>query len=140
MLRILLESQAAGLAAERATPAQVARLRALTDQMHALITEKPHNYLMDLQVANNGFHEVLLEASASPRLVQITENLLDAPLLNGGFYVYSHEDMLRSVHHHRDIILAIENRDAELAKHAMKTHLRASYHTLIQGHSSKDAE
>jgi DNA-binding GntR family transcriptional regulator len=123
-LRILVESHAAGLAARNATPEQLAELEQLAEEMDRLGTEKPNEYLRDLQLANNRFHRLLLQSAGSPRLTKMAEALVDAPLIIGLFYGYGEAELRRSRQHHRDLLLAIRQRDPVLAEQVMRTHLR----------------
>jgi len=131
-LRLLLEGRAAELAALRASAAQIDTMRALTEQMAALAAAKPTDYLQHLQNANYRFHETLLAAANAPRLERMALDLAQVPILIGGFYLYAEADMLRSVQHHRDLIMALEARDPDFAGNAIRVHLRTSYETIIR--------
>lgn len=126
-LRILLEAHAAGLAAVHASPAQIAELRAATEAMRRCLTEKPLNFLSAIQTANSRFHRTVLEASGSPRLRALASTLVDIPMVVGAFYVYSDSDIERSIQHHLDLQVAIEQRDRALAQEIMSVHLRMAY-------------
>ena len=122
-LRVLLEAHAAGLAASNASNEQIATLREATQTMRRLARDKPLNYLADLQAANSVFHRTILAASGSPRLRALAGTLLDIPITIG-FYVYNQNDTERSIQHHLDLIMAIEQRDRALAQQIMSTHLQ----------------
>lgn len=69
-MRLLLEPAAAELAAERATPEQLQMLRALVEQ--------PEDGTYEERVSSiTQFHEILADASGSPRLAGTLRNLLD---------------------------------------------------------------
>ncbi len=135
-LRILLESRAAGLAALRASPEQKARLRQHAEAMERLIRDKPEEYLLGIQNENQGFHNVLLNAAGSPRLVRLAEALADIPITIGSFYLYSEEDMRRSAQHHRELIHAIEMGADTYARDVMQVHLRAAYNAFMAHHKN----
>lgn len=126
-LRCMLEPHAAALAALRATEAQTAELANLNHQMGEMSGTMSPEAIAELQTLNNSFHQLILTASASPRLISITRSLLDWPLIVGTFYLFSKDDIDRSIHHHDDIVTAIAARDATLARHAMDVHLRRSF-------------
>ena len=122
-LRILLESHAAGLAAQNASKEQIESLRTSTETMRRLVRDKPPNHLADLQAANTSFHRTVLAASGSPRLRALAEALLDIPITIN-FYIYNEDDLQRSIQHHLDLIMAIESRHESLAQQIMGTHVR----------------
>jgi len=138
-LRILLESRAASLAALNASPEQISRLRGHTEAMERLIRDKPDEYLVSIQNENQRFHNVMLEAAGSPRLTRLAETLVDIPITIGSFYLYSEEDMCRSVQHHRELIHSIEMRSDAYAKDVMQVHLRAAYNAFMTHHKGGTA-
>ncbi len=126
-LRMLLEPHAAGLAAERATPEQVAEMEALNDEMLDWVKSCKDDRLARIQAVNNRFHHLLVEAARSGRLKAMLQNFLDMPIMIGSFYFYTEQDMLNSVEHHRQVTQAIQRRDRRHAEQAMAFHLRASF-------------
>lgn len=130
-LRILLEGHAAGLAAVHATAQEIDALADATASMQRFASEKPIDFLGDLQFANNRFHRLILEAGGSPRLRAMASTLVDIPTVVGAFYVYDDADIRRSIQHHRDLLAAIQRRDRALAAEVMRVHLRIA-HTLVK--------
>jgi DNA-binding GntR family transcriptional regulator len=126
-LRLLLEPHAAGLAAARATEHQIEAMRLHTDRMESFTRPSFHDNLPEIQRENHAFHNLILEASASPRLRSIATSLTDMPMIVGTFYFYTEVDMLRSIQHHRELIAAIEARDREFAREVMSVHLRVTH-------------
>ncbi|MBO9678599.1 MAG: GntR family transcriptional regulator [Acidovorax sp.] len=126
-LRMLLEPHAAGLAAERATPEQVAEMEALNDEMEHWVKSRKDDRVARIQAVNNRFHHLLVEAARSGRLKALLQNYLDMPIMIGSFYFYSEQEMRESVEHHRQVTLAIRRRDRRFAEQAMAFHLRASF-------------
>ncbi|KAB2896243.1 MAG: GntR family transcriptional regulator [Burkholderiaceae bacterium] len=126
-LRMLLEPHAAGLAAERATPEQVAEMEALNDEMERWVKSRKDDRVARVQAVNNRFHHLLVEAARSGRLKALLQNYLDMPIMIGSFYFYSEQEMRESVEHHRQVTLAIRRRDRRFAEQAMAFHLRASF-------------
>ena len=125
-LRLLLEPYAARSAAERATADQVDQLEAINQRMLEAMLSDDTDKVARVQHCNNLFHHALLEAAQSARVRSMVENLLDMPIIIGSFYFYSHDDMLRSVEHHRQIIAALRARDGNCAEIAMRFHLTAT--------------
>ena len=126
-LRCMLESQAAGLAAERASKAQVCMLAALNQRMTTLARRLTSDHIAEMQLLNNQFHKTILEAAGSPRLSAATRTLIDWPLVVGSFYVFSEGDIARSLGYHDDLIAAIDSGASKLARCVMEAHLRRSY-------------
>jgi len=129
-IRIMLESAACGLAAIKSTPAQVAELRELTNEMVRLSQLSGETAAAELQKINSRIHMALLDASNSPRLRQIAKQFADVPIIIGAFYLYKKADVIRSAQHHEEIMLAIERRDRLLAEELMRVHLRSAYRTF----------
>ena len=138
-LRILLEGRAAGLAALNASPEQRAGLAEATAQMQRCAAEKPLDYLGALQVANNRFHRLILDACGSARLRAMATTLVDIPTVVGAFYVYDDADIQRSIQQHRDLLAAIERCDRQLAEEVMRVHLRIAYVLLMRSRSPQAA-
>ena len=139
-LRVLLESQAAGRAALNATAEQIAELGALTDAMDRLARDKPVNYLGDIEAANNRFHHLILVSSGSPRLRALAAALVDIPLVVGAFFVYTDDDLQRSIQHHRDLLVAIEHRNRGLAQEIMSVHLRMAHLIVMRAREAGAAQ
>jgi len=137
-LRLLLEPYAARVAAGRATPGQIDLLESLNLQMLRAVESDEPDRVAQVQHCNNRFHHALLEASQSARVRALVEQLLDMPIIIGSFYFYSRDDMLRSVEHHRQIILALRMRDAEYAETATRFHLTAT-RMLFQKQRRRDS-
>lgn len=126
-LRCMLEPHAAALAAQRASPAQVAELGALNRRMAEASRAVSPEGIAELQTLNNGFHQLILTSSCSPRLIAVTRSLIDWPLIVGSFYFFGDGDLARSIQHHDDILTAIAAHDPVLARNAMDVHLRRSF-------------
>jgi DNA-binding GntR family transcriptional regulator len=126
-LRLLLEPHAAGLAAVRATERQIEGLQTHTDRMEAYTRPSFQDSLPEIQRENHAFHNLILEASASPRLKNLATALTDMPMIIGSFYFYSEADMQHSIQHHRELITAIEERDRAFAQEVMSVHLRVTH-------------
>lgn len=126
-LRMLLEPYAAKAAAERATAAQIDHLEQINQKMLDAICSDAADKVAQVQHCNNLFHHAMLDAAQSSRLRSMVENLLDMPIIIGSFYFYTHDDMLRSVEHHRQIIAALRARDPAFAEIAVRFHLTATH-------------
>ena len=129
-LRMLLEPYASFLAATRGGDALLQRLERSNDAMAEGISCGTDG-IAQVQSANREFHHALLEASGSPRLRGILATMIDMPIIKRSFYIYTPHELEQSLHHHRDLTLAVKARDAELARQVMHLHLRMSYHRFM---------
>lgn len=129
-IRALLEPHAAALAAERRTEEQLERLLEICSSMEACERKRAGDFRDELARQNHELHTSVLECAASPRLFTITANLTRAPLMVGSFQFYSDDQLQRSLREHRDLVEAIETRDAPSARAVMEAHLRQSYRTM----------
>lgn len=130
-LRISLETEAAGLAASRRTDTQLQQLRSALDTFQASARKGgetvPSDHQFHLLIAqssgNRYFHDILshLGTNIIPR-----SRLNSAKLAQDDPVVY----MERVIHEHEDIFNAIERKDPESARAAMRTHLSNSRERL----------
>ena len=125
-LRALLEGEAAALAAQRATPADVEAL----ERCCAAYERAVHGRLSAVEQAalNDAFHAAVLAAAASPRLVALHASVTSAPLVARALARYDDLDLQRSVLAHRDVVTAVRARDVDLAASAMRAHILAARH------------
>ena len=79
-----------------------------------------------IQAINRDFHRTLLAFAGSPRLRLILEPMIDMPVVIRSFYLYTPAELLQSLHHHEDIVIAARLQDAELGRRAMQLHLKMS--------------
>jgi DNA-binding GntR family transcriptional regulator len=125
-LRILLEGYAASLAARKITEAQLARIEELNATMERAVAEKSDQYLDLVHRANFDFHHAIFDACGSGHLRMFCSSLLEFPMVIGGFYLYSDEDMAESIRQHGEIIASLRARNPEWARAAVCCHLAAA--------------
>lgn len=113
-MRRMLEPEAAALAAQRATPAQIEKIVQSFAGMEAWPKETPEHIVHDLK-----FHQGILEATNSP-FIASTGQLIE-PALLFSFKLTSQLEGTRmgSLPRHRDVLRAIEARDGQGAHSAM---------------------
>lgn len=126
-LRELLEPHAALLAAQRATPQDLAELHRINALMADAIASKGPDVTLRVQEANRAFHAQVLEIARSQRLKSMLATLIDMPVITRSFFLYRPADLERSLQQHLDITYGIEQNDGELAQRAMQTHIRMAY-------------
>ncbi len=130
-LRISLETECAGLAAQRAQPDDVARIRAALDSLTASRKGGPESVEPDLQ-----FHISIARATGNRYFVDILTQLGTAliPRERVDSASIAHEDpevYLSIVNREHEAILdAIARHDAESARAAMRMHLSNSRERL----------
>jgi DNA-binding GntR family transcriptional regulator len=114
-----LESMAARLAAERASDADIARLRALMDGFQA---GNEGERLDDYSDANIAFHQAIIRMSGCALLAEMTENLFIHMRAIRKITIHQDNRAARSITDHFRIIAALERRDAALAERLAREH------------------
>ncbi|EOA06277.1 GntR family transcriptional regulator [Herbaspirillum frisingense GSF30] len=134
-LRMLLEPYAASLAAERGDEEMLKILKDSNERMASAIRDGGPHSVENIQAANSTFHRTILDYSASPRLRAMLETIIDMPIIVRSFHLYEPAQLEQSLHHHQDLVLAMEAKDGELARQVMRLHLRMSYHRFMKRRS-----
>ncbi len=132
-LRALLEPVCARRAAERATPAIVAELRALSEQQIGESMRRAPGYLARIGDTNDRFHRAIQRAADSPRLAKTLSGLIEAPLILRTFAQYAPGELQRSADQHLELVQAIEMRDGAWAHSVMHAHILAGRATYLRG-------
>lgn len=131
-LRALLEPISARRAAERAAPAIIAQLRALSQQQMLESTQRRAGYLMRISDLNDRFHRLIQAAANSPRLAKTLAGLIEAPLILRTFAQYSSAELRRSADQHLELVQAFEARDPMWAHSVMHAHILAGRATYLR--------
>ena len=137
-LRISLETEAAGLAAQRRTDAQLAQMQTALDDFQAALGQEndavPSDFAFHMEVArathNRHFADLMgyLGTMVIPRARINTAQAAPEGRLN----------YLQKVHgEHESILSAIRNQDPEAARAAMRTHLSNSRERLRKTQTSE---
>lgn len=125
--RELLERDLASLAAQRASDAEIEKIRATVDRMRESVARKESMLEADmafhLAIAEAAHNEVLLNA------VQLLRNLMKQWLVLKLMIPQVPANVLEQ---HEIIFRAIQSRDPEAARNAMHTHLQTTAHLLEQ--------
>ena len=125
-LRAMLEGHAAARAAERMTPALVSDLRNCLK-----IVEKDQSVSVFLD-HNAKFHQIILLAAGSKRLVSMLERLISQAVVHHTANAYSPEQISKSIAEHRELTDAIEHGDADWARAVITGHIRRAFHVYSQ--------
>jgi GntR family transcriptional regulator, transcriptional repressor for pyruvate dehydrogenase complex len=114
--RRLLEGQIVRLAAERATPENLNKIRAVLDRANPL----PRDYA-DSQVLNREFHIAVAQASQNAVLVDLLTPLVDVHI-EGIDHHFTENMSRRTWAAHAAIFEAVEVHDVAAAEQAMREH------------------
>jgi DNA-binding GntR family transcriptional regulator len=144
-LRVVLESHAASMAAERLDAAGIAQLRSLADRMEQSVAphaapQLPAHSLQAVMTLNAEFHRTIIGASGNRRLTILMSTLVDTPLIMRTFTIYTADDLHRSMAHHRELIAAFEAKDADWAASVMRSHLHAAHQVLLRAQEAAAEE
>ena len=137
-LRGVLEGTAARFAAERGVTAeQLAKMRRLSAEMDPLVHRSDVDSFWAYVECNRAFHELLLEAAASPVLERALERIMALPFASPSALVQgqaeipeSWEILVIAQGHHRGLIEAIEGREAVRAESLAREHARVAMRNL----------
>ena len=139
-LRISLETESAGLAAQRRSEAQLAQVRAALDVFHVQCGTGG-----DTARADTAFHLTIAQASGNRFLYDVLNHLgsnimpraraSSAKLKRDAPAVY----VERVIREHEDIFNAIARQDSESARAAMRTHLSNSRERLRRAYEQYEA-
>ena len=140
-LRISLETECAGLAAQRATPDDVARIRAALDAIEATRLNGGEDSVdADLQ-----FHTSVARATGNRYFVDILSQMGSALIprnrLDSAGIAHAEPDAYLSLVNleHESILEAISRHDAEGARAAMRMHLSNSRERLRRANETTEA-
>ena len=134
-LRAMLESHAAGRAAERVTPAQLDDLVRQNDAI-AVAAGKQHLDIAAFVIHNRGFHAVVVEAAGSERLGAMLATVVEQPIVLRTALHYDRDAVARSHAEHDELICAFRRRDSEWAKAVMTGHIRRAFHAYADAFQS----
>lgn len=129
----VLEGLCARQAVVRADDAQLAQLRAMHENLERLAQSKDVNAYYD---ENFRFHEAIQTYSGNPWLKRVTSDLRTILRLARHHQLTVPGRLAQSLAEHREIMLAFEQRDEEMADQAMRTHLlsqRKAFGCLAKG-------
>jgi DNA-binding GntR family transcriptional regulator len=113
-----LESMAARLAAPRITAAEVAELRALVDAFD----DDPSGHISEYSQANMEFHKAIIRMGGVALMASLTDTLFIHMRAVRAVTMTQDNRAQRSIVDHREIIAALEARDADAAEHLVRDH------------------
>jgi DNA-binding GntR family transcriptional regulator len=119
-LLALLESDAAGTVARRATPAEREQLAQLHAQLESQVQRRD-----DFFATNEQFHMTLLQMAGNRWALQTARDLRKVMKLNRHHSLFKRGRLADSLAEHRAIMQAISNQDADAAARLMRSHFTA---------------
>ncbi|MBP2550845.1 DNA-binding GntR family transcriptional regulator [Neorhizobium galegae] len=123
-IRAQHEAYAASIAAQKITPAELARLQHLIDAMAEIETDTSSVVAERFLALNTEFHGAIIDATRSAQLKRLTAPAAALPLiLVKQFVMDQRVDVVRSNRQHRDIHAALSARNSEWAAAAMSGHI-----------------
>jgi DNA-binding FadR family transcriptional regulator len=123
-LRAVIEPPIAARAADRRTAGDLAELRELLERLERE-TSTTRAAALDVQ-----FHEAIARATHNPMLMRLTEFARD--WIDASRTRRSPSRRRRSIADHREILAAIEARDAARAEQAMRDHIDAVHRLVLE--------
>jgi DNA-binding GntR family transcriptional regulator len=114
-----LESMSARLATQRASDAEIAKLRHLFDEFQ---NSPPAEHLHEYSDANIAFHQMIIRLGGSQTIEDATENLFIHVRAIRSATIGQNDRSSRSIVEHLGIIDALERRDTELAERLTRQH------------------
>jgi DNA-binding GntR family transcriptional regulator len=119
-LLALLESDAARVVARSATPAQLAELLVLHEQLEASVADRDRFF-----AANERFHMRLLEIADNRWRIQLVADLRKVMKLNRHHSLFKQGRLEASLKEHRQLMAALKARNADRAQALMQQHMAA---------------
>jgi DNA-binding GntR family transcriptional regulator len=113
----LLEADAAGEVARRASEAQIAELRQLHERLEKQVRSRDAFF-----ATNEAFHLRLLEFAGNRWRTQMVTDLRKVMKLNRHHSLFKQGRLASSLAEHRELMAAIEGHDARAATRLMRSH------------------
>lgn len=125
-MRSMMEGLAARKAAERATSAQIDVMQDIIKDIDAAAAKDGPDMREIFLALNRRFHDMIFEASGSPRLTEIISRFVEQAVIVRTAAQYSPQDIQRSNQHHKDLLGAIRAKNGMLAENIMRVHILAA--------------
>lgn len=131
LVREVLEGLASRLAAQRITPEEIRRLRAILASMHEGLESGSTDIVVN---ANMAFHDVIYRAAGNATLTRLVRDLSDFVRRFSTEAFSSGPRVTTVFDEHEAILNALENHDVTGADDASGRHLRAASDYMTQLH------
>jgi DNA-binding GntR family transcriptional regulator len=134
-IRANLESLAAELAASRLTDREIRELEAIVDRMEKATEQGNTKLSVKL---NFDFHRHIVKGAGNRRLEEIIKNVGRQSMWFMFALICFKKAHLFALEGHRDIFLALKNRDSRLAAERIKDHINSGAARIIEFFSSDE--
>ena len=134
--RLILEPQAARLAATRASDSQIDQMERLDEALQQASTGATYREFKTFAGYDAAFHRVVAEATANDYLEEAIARLRGHLQLSRLYFRRGIVDALQTVLEHRDVVEALRRRDPAGAERWMHEHIsrsRSRYEKLLAG-------
>jgi DNA-binding GntR family transcriptional regulator len=131
-LRGVVEGYVAALAARKIGEDTLRKLEANLAEYERVVAEGGGAARRRAVALNNEFHAIVLESTGNEGLINLVTGAFGLPLVRRTFLRYTDRDLARSASQHRDVLEALEHRDAMSAEMIMKVHIRAAQHAELR--------
>jgi len=139
-LRSMLESELAAMAAINITPQDIQKLVLIQTEIERQGPNISAENTARITPLNRDFHQIIHCAAQSERLVDLLQNTIEVPIVQQTFRRYNPAVLARSFGHHRELIDALDSRDASWAKSVMNSHIRNAKRVLMATQSTWAAQ
>jgi len=137
-IREVLDGLAARLAAHRATPEQLIRLKVIHNRMLQAAGERR---MEDVVATNVAFHDAIYDIAGNQRLISLGRELGEfVRRFSHVAYVSGDERLAQVVHEHEAIITALDERDPEEAEAAARHHLQEAHVYMARLRATEELE
>ncbi|MBO8164616.1 MAG: GntR family transcriptional regulator [Brevibacillus sp.] len=130
LIRSQLEPFAAKYAVDNLTDQELAHLEKLLDES---VIHHEKRDVDNLMRVNDEFHQTIIKASRLNRIIKILENMHDYIVSFRRSFMSRPELVERSIREHREILLALKERDKEKVEALFIKHLKgiSEYETVV---------
>lgn len=127
-LRLVLEPMAVNQACQHIDHRQLTALDELATRMERLTEQVERHPQARNEIANlnHEFHRQLVQACHNQRLISVLDSVVRTSVIRRNFTNYNITHLLRSMHHHREILQALEANSPSWAENVMRSHLLAA--------------
>lgn len=122
-VRKILESLAVGLAIDRINDIYLAKIKDVYDLMEFYTKKKDNEKIHDLNIL---YHEMIYQATQSSYLMQVLKDIHYYVSVTTRHSLKQHQRMETSLKEHKAILDAIMDRDKDLAKSLIVSHINKS--------------
>jgi DNA-binding GntR family transcriptional regulator len=136
-IRVVLEELAVQQAVLCLDEATLQRMTKLNKQMDQAVRSKDMARMLSL---NEQFHFVIYEACDQPLLLQMIRSLWDRNRLYRQRTLYNEAQVRQSQVEHREMLAALQSRDAKQAGRVIRQHIQRVTHDILVKISEADAK